>query len=295
MPEPSSLVPPARRRLAEDATPDGAPKLTVIEPGGRWALRLGELSPYRELLYFLVWRDLKVRYRQTAVGAAWAVIQPVALTLVFTLALGRLQGISQSNVPYALFVLSGLVPWALFSQTLSRASDSLVSSAQLLQKVYFPRLLLPIAAAGTPLIDYAIGFAVLLVALAVGGVAPTPAVLLCLPLTALAIAASLAAGVWLAALNVRYRDVRHIVPFLVQVWFFATPIIYSLGLIPEQLRWAYFLNPMAGVIAGFRFALLGDGVLPVLPVLVSAVVSAAVLVTGIAHFRRVERGFADVI
>jgi lipopolysaccharide transport system permease protein len=170
-----------------------------------------------------------------------------------------------------------------------------VSSAQLLQKVYFPRLLLPIAAAGTPLIDYAIGFAVLLVALAVGGVAPTFAVLLCLPLTALAIVASLAAGVWLAALNVRYRDVRHIVPFLVQVWFFATPIIYSLGLIPEQLRWAYFLNPMAGVIAGFRFALLGDGVLPVLPVLVSAVVSAAVLVTGIAHFRRVERGFADVI
>jgi lipopolysaccharide transport system permease protein len=295
MPAMSELDSSARGQFGEAAPRADMTKLTVIEPGGRWALRLGELWPYRELLYFFVWRDMKVRYKQTAIGTAWAVIQPVALTSVFTLALGTLQGISPSGVPYALFVLSGLVPWALFAQTLGRSSDSLVNSAHLLQKVYFPRLLLPLAAAGTPLIDYAIGFAVLMIAMLLGGFTPTVSILLCLPLTALGIAASLATGLWLSALNVRYRDVRQIVPFLIQIWFFATPIIYSLALIPEQLRWAYFLNPMAGVITGFRFALLGDGVPPVVPLMASVVITAVLLVTGIAHFRHVERGFADVI
>lgn len=282
-------------QAAEAASTLGTWNITVIEPGGRWALRLGELWPYRELLYFFVWRDMKVRYKQTVIGAAWAVVQPVALTLVFTLVLGNLRGISPTAVPYALFVLSGLIPWAVFSQTLTRSSDSLVSSANLLRKVYFPRLLLPISAGGTPLIDFAIGLVVLLAAGTLMGFSPTVSALLCLPLAALAIAAALAAGVWFAALNVRYRDVRHIVPFVVQLWFFATPIIYSVSLIPEQLRWAYYLNPMAGVISGFRWALVGEQAPPLGPILVSAAITAVILVTGLAHFRRVERGFADLV
>jgi lipopolysaccharide transport system permease protein len=268
----------------------------VIEPSRGWvALRMGELWRNRELLYFMVWRDLKVRYRQTAFGVLWAILQPVGLALIFSLFLGGLRGISPSGVPYGLFVLIGLVPWMLFSQTLNRASESLVQAADIIQKVYFPRLLLPLSAVGSPLVDFAIGLIVVAVAAILAGFVPGLTVLWVLPLTALAVAAALAAGIWLAALNVRYRDVRHAVPFLTQIWLFASPVIYSPELVPAAIRPIYHLNPMAGVVEGFRWALLGEGAPPVGPTLLSAAVTGIVLVAGLAYFRRVERAFADVI
>lgn len=279
---------------ATEATARGD-ALTVIEPGRSWTLRLGELWRYRELLYFFIWRDLKVRYKQTAIGAAWAIIQPVALTVVFSLFLGQLRGISPEGIPYALYVLAGIVPWTLFSQTISRASESLVASANLLQKVYFPRLLLPISSIGVTFLDYVIGLAVLLMVMLLMGLPPGPPIVWLAPLTCLAAAIALAIGVWLSAFNVRYRDVRYVVPFLLQVWFFATPVIYSAELVPSQFRALYFLNPMAGVVAGFRWALLGEGSPPLGPVAVSVAVTAIVLTCGLYYFRRAERGFADVV
>ncbi|CAN5671890.1 ABC transporter permease [soil metagenome] len=271
-------------------------QLTVIEPSRGWvALRLGELWRHRELLFFMVWRDLKVRYRQTAFGALWAILQPVGLAIIFSLFLGSLRGISPSGVPYGLFVLIGLVPWMLFSQTVGRAAESLVQAADIIQKVYFPRLLLPLAAVGSPMVDFGIGIVVVLIASTLMGFIPGITVLWMLPLTAMALATALAAGIWLAALNVRYRDVRHAVPFILQVWLFSSPVIYSAELVPESLRPIYYLNPMAGVIDGFRWALLGGVGPPIGPVLLSMVVTVAVLVGGLAYFRRVERAFADVI
>jgi lipopolysaccharide transport system permease protein len=278
-----------------EAPRDAVPTRTIIEPGRGWALHLGELWPYRELLYFFVWRDIKVRYKQTAVGALWAIIQPVALTLVFTLFFGSLRGISPEGIPYALFALSGLVPWTLFSQTLSGCSDSLIQSAQLLQKVYFPRLLLPISTAGTTLLDFAIGMGVLLVVMLVMVGLPAASAIWLVPLTLLAVTVALAVGIWAAAINVRYRDVRYVVPFLIQVWFFATPIIYSVALVPQEVRWLYYLNPMAGVVTGFRWALFAEGAPPLEPILLSMVVTIIVLITGLSYFRHTERGFADVI
>jgi lipopolysaccharide transport system permease protein len=280
----------------DQTTQHGRGSQTVIQPSSGWAnLRLDELWAYRELLYFMVWRDLKVRYKQTAIGAMWAVLQPVALTIVFTLFLGSLSGIAPSGVPYALFALTGLVPWNLFSQSLTRASDSLVNSANLIQKVYFPRLLLPIASVGSTLADFAIGLLVLLVAMLAMAYPPGPSIVWLIPLAALAVSTALAVGIWLSAINVRYRDVRHAVPFIVQLWFFCTPVIYSVQLVPEPLRVVYYLNPMAGVIDGFRWALLGQTAPPVGPVLLSALVTGAALAGGIAYFRRVERAFADII
>jgi lipopolysaccharide transport system permease protein len=281
---------------AERTSTSESASVTHIEPTHGWTgLRLSELWPYRELLYFLIWRDLKVRYRQTAFGVTWAVLQPVGLTVVFTFFLGRLSGIVPEGVPYALFALSGLVPWTLFSQSLVRASDSLVLAANLIQKVYFPRLLLPIASVGTTLLDAAIALVVLLIAMVVMSFPPDLTVVWLLPLAILAMATALAVGIWLAAMNVRYRDVRHAVPFVVQIWLFASPVVYSAQLVPEQWRWLYYLNPMAGVIDGFRWALVSEGAPPAGPVLLAALVTAVLLVGGLAYFRRTERAFADVI
>jgi lipopolysaccharide transport system permease protein len=286
-----------RMKATLGSRPMGAiPDVTRIRPSSGWAaLRLGELWQYRELLYFFVWRDLKVRYKQTALGAAWAILQPVALTAVFTVFLGGLAGIAPAGLPYALFVLSGLVPWALFSQSLTRAADSLVASANLLQKVYFPRLLLPVASLGAPIVDAMFGLAALLAAMVILDFAPTLRALWVLPFGLIGACAALTAGIWLSAINVRYRDVRHAVPFIVQLWFFATPIIYSATVVPEQIRWAYYLNPMAGVIDGFRWALLGQPPPPVIPFVASIIITAALLTAGLFYFRRVERAFADVI
>lgn len=267
----------------------------LIRPRHGWSgLGAGELWKYRDLGYFLVWRDLKVRYKQTLFGAAWAVLQPVLLMLVFSAFLGRISGLAPAGVPYPLFALAGLVPWTLFSQSLNSAANSLVNSQNLIAKVYFPRLLLPIAAVGSWVVDFVIALAVLLMAAAFWGVFPT-LTLLWLPVFAVfAVIAALAVGTWLAAIYVRYRDLRYAIPFLVQVWLFATPVAYSADLIPPELRAIFALNPMAGVVEGFRWTLLG-GPRPDLSILISAVATALILVGGIAYFRRVERTFADII
>ncbi len=283
-------------RLVPDTMEESQGRGAVIRPRGGWfGLGIRELWSYRELLYFFVWRDLKVRYKQTVFGAAWAVAQPFLLMVVFTLFLGRVGGLNPGGAPYPLFAYAALVPWTLFSASLIGASDSLVGSANLLQKVYFPRLLLPIAAVGSYVLDFVIALALLGLLMLYFGVAPTLAALWILPLTALGVAAALAVGVWLAAINVRYRDVRYAVPFVVQLWLFASPVAYSESIVPARWQTAYQLNPMTGVVEGFRWALLGGSAPPVGAMLVSTAVTAVVLATGLAYFRRTERTFADVI
>jgi lipopolysaccharide transport system permease protein len=265
-----------------------APRRGWIGPG------LRELWEHRDLGFFLVWRDLKVRYKQTALGVAWAVIQPLAMMAVFAVFLGQVQGIAPEGVPYPLFALAGLVPWTLFSQSLVGASNSLVNSQSLISKVYFPRLLLPIAAVGSFIVDFFVALVLLLIVTPLFGY-PLTLTIVWLPVFALfAVLAALAVGTWLSALNVRYRDVRHAVPFLVQLWLFASPVAYSITLVPENLRPLFALNPMTGVIAGFRWALLG-GDAPNAAIFVSAVATLVILAGGIAYFRRVERFFADTI
>jgi lipopolysaccharide transport system permease protein len=271
--------------------------LVVIRPRRGWvSLNARELWANRELLYFFVWRDLKVRYKQTAFGALWAVIQPLLLMVVFSLFLGRISGIGAPGVPYPLFAFAGLVPWTLFSQSLVGSSGSLVGASNLIQKVYFPRLLLPVSAIGSYVFDFAIAMVVLVGLMLYFGFAPTATALWIIPFTLLALATSLAAGIWLSAVNVRYRDVRYAVPFLVQLWLFASPVAYSISNVPAEWLPVYQANPMVGVIQGFRWALIGYGdPPPVEAVVVSAVVTIVALVSGLAYFRRVERTFADVI
>lgn len=277
---------------ARDALP-----ITTIQPGSGWmAFDLREIWQSRELLYFFVWRDLKVRYRQTAFGALWALIQPLAMMLVFTLVFGNVSGIAPPGVPYALFTLVALVPWTLFSQGLIGSSGSLVEAANLLQKVYFPRIMLPVASVGSYVVDFIIGMAMLVILMLLFGHPPTLTALWVVPLTLLAIGASLAFGIWLSSINVRYRDVRHAVPFLVQVWLFASPVAYSAELVPDELLVVYQLNPMAGVIEGFRWALLSpDQPAPLGAVGLSIAITTLALAGGLLYFRRTERTFADII
>jgi lipopolysaccharide transport system permease protein len=270
---------------------------TVIRARRGWAgLGLGELVGYHELLYFLVWRDLKVRYKQTAFGVAWAVLQPLLLMAILTLFLGRMSGIAPAGIPYPLFVLAGLVPWTLFSQSLASAANSLVEGAALLSKVYFPRLIFPLAATGSHTIDFGIGLVLLLIVSTLSGFGPAPTWLAILPFAVLALLAALAVGLWLAALNVRYRDFRYAIPFLIQLWFFATPIAYGTEAIPEAWRGLLALNPMTGVVEGFRWSLTaGAAGRPDVSIVVSIAATCLILAGGLAFFRRVERTFADVI
>jgi len=283
----------ARRPLATAERP----AIIRIRPHHAWVpLEWRELWSYRELGYFLVWRDVKVRYKQTVFGALWAIIQPFMMMVVFSLFLGRISGIAPAGVPYPLFAFAGLVPWTLFSASVVASSNSLVAATNLIQKVYFPRLLLPISALGSNLLDFVIAMVVLGLMMLYFGVLPPLAVLWLLPLTAFALTAALAIGIWLSALNVRYRDIRYVVPFLIQLGLFASPVAYSSDLIPARWRALYELNPMAGVLDGFRWALLGQGTPPPIGILaVSAVATVIILVLGLAYFRRVERTFADVI
>jgi lipopolysaccharide transport system permease protein len=288
-------VAPANARY-QPTVPRTAVETIRITPHRGWVgLDLKELWTYRELFEFMIWRALKIRYKQTLFGVAWAVLQPVALTLVFTLFLGRLGGIHPGTVPYPVFALAGLVPWTLFSSGLIGASNSLVDSANLLQKVYFPRLLLPLSAIGTYLFDFVIALGVLFALMIYLGVALSATVLWVLPLASLCAAVAAAFGVWLAAINVRYRDVRYAVPFIVQVLLFASPVAYASSAIPEQWLPLYRLNPLTGVIEGFRWALLGEGAAPLETVGISIAVTSLVLLSGLFYFRRVERSFADVI
>src|SRR4051812_34050640 len=238
----------------------GPPLEVVIEPSQGMSLRLGDVWEYRELLYFLFWRDFKVRYKQTALGATWALLQPVATMAIFTIFLGRLAKISSDGIPYSLFVFSGLLPWQLFSFALNASAGSLVSNTHLLTKVYFPRLIIPISSVLVGLVDFVIALGILALLMAYHRVTPTWGLLVLPLLVVFAVTAALAVGLFLSALNVRYRDVKHTIPFLVQFWMFATPIVYPSSLVPERWRPLYGLNPMAGVVDGFRWALFGTGV-----------------------------------
>jgi lipopolysaccharide transport system permease protein len=284
-----------RGREASEAE---AVRVREIRPGRGWvALHLGELWEYRELLYFLIWRDVKVRYKQAVLGVAWAVLQPLLTMVVFDLVFNRLIGVpyrAVAGVPYTLFTYAALLPWQLFSGSLQRSGTSLVGNANLLTKVYFPRLVIPLSAVLAGLVDFAVAFVVFLVLMAGYHHLPTVNVLWLPLLTLLALATALAFGLWLSALNVLYRDVQYVIPFLVQLWLFVSPVAYE----PTALggAWAvlYSLNPMAGVIQGFRWALLG-GPAPDTGLLVSSTMVAVLLVSGLFYFRRMERVFADVV
>jgi len=258
-------------------------------------LGLAELLEFRDLVFFLAWRDIKVRYKQTALGASWAILQPVFAMVVFSIFFGRLGRIPSDGLPYPLWSFAGLVPWTFFAQGLTQAANSLVVSQNLLRKVYFPRLAIPIATVLSAALDFALAFVVLVGMMLFYGVHPTWNVIWVLPLALLAFVTALGAGIWFAALSVRYRDVRYIVPFLVQFWLFATPIAYPSSLLPARWRVLYAVNPMTGVVEGFRWSLLGTSTAPGVMVAVSAITAMVVLVGGAFYFRRVERTFADLV
>jgi lipopolysaccharide transport system permease protein len=272
------------------------PAIVRIRPSSGWlALGLRELWEYRELLWFLVWRDVKVRYKQTLLGAGWAILQPVAGMVVFSLFFGRLAGIPSDGLPYPIFSYAALVPWTFFAQGLSQSANSVVGSQALITKVYFPRLAIPIAAVLSGVVDFVLAFAVLLVLMAAYVIVPGAAIL-ALPLfMLLAFVTAVGAGLWLSALNVQYRDVRYVVPFLVQLWLFLTPIAYPSSMVPEPWRTVYGLNPMVGVVEGFRWGLLGSVAPPGPMVAASALAAVALMVSGALVFRRMERTFADVV
>jgi lipopolysaccharide transport system permease protein len=275
--------------------PDPIPKIR-IEPSDGWsALKLLDIWRRRDLVYLFVWRDLKVRYKQTILGAAWAVIQPVVTMVIFSIIFGRLAGMPSDGSPYPIFTFTALLPWYYFSSSLSRVTHSVVAEAHLISKIYFPRLIVPLSGVVGGLVDFAVSFFVLLAMMIWFGLIPTWTVL-ALPLFLLLVAATaLGVGLWLSALNVRYRDIGHVMPFVIQCWFFASPIIYPTTMIPEKWRLLYSLNPLVGVVEGFRWALLGKQA-PKLDVLAaSAVGVAAALVTGTLYFTRVERTFADTV
>ena len=268
----------------------------VIEPSRGWVpLNLKELWEYRELLYFLCWRDIKVRYKQTVLGAAWAIIQPFLTMVVFTLFFGQLAQIPSDGIPYAIFCYAALVPWTFFANGLSQASNSLVSNGNLLTKVYFPRLIMPLAGVLSGIIDFVVAFVVLLGMMVYYGLVPTIHILWLPAFLLLALVTALGVAVWLSTMNVQYRDVRHVIPFLTQFWMFATPIAYPSSLLSEPWRTLYAINPMVGVVEGLRWALLGTATAPGLMSIVSALAALTVLVTGVFYFRRMEKTFADVV
>lgn len=267
-----------------------------IRPREGWAhIDVRELWTYRGLLWFLVWRDIKVRYAQTVIGAGWAILQPVLTTVVFTIIFGRFANIPSDGVPYSVFSLAAMVPWMYFSTALAASSNSLVTSTNLITKVYFPRLVIPFAPVLAGLVDFAIGFAILLVFMLSYGIIPGLSSLVVVP--ALLIATVLTAagvGCWFAALNIQYRDVKYVIPFLVQVWMYASPIVYPMSLVPVKYRAIYALNPMAGVMEGFRSALLGTNAIAWGTIGISLAVGVALFISGAVYFRHTERVFADV-
>jgi len=273
----------------------GASATVRIEPPrGLFELRLREVWAYRELLYFFVWRDVKIRYKQTAIGVLWVVLQPVLTMLAFTLFFGRLAKLPSEGLPYPVFYFAALVPWTYFSYALQMTTSVVVDSQAIITKVYFPRLILPISAALSGLVDFAIGFVVLAIFTLAYGIRPTLAALWLPALLALAFFTALGVGLWLSALNALYRDVRYVIPFLTQIWLFATPVAYSSSLLPEPFRTIYGINPMVGVVDGFRWAMLGSAP-PGPMMLVSAIVAVIILMTGGMYFRRMERTFADIV
>ncbi len=278
-------------RLSADARPT-----VTIYPSPGWApLSLRDLWSYRELLYFLTWRDMKVRYKQTLLGAAWAIIQPLFMMVVFSIFFGGFAKMPSDGSPYPVFAYCGLLPWQLFATALNGASMSLVSYERIITKVYFPRLIVPASAVFSSLLDFAISFAVLIVMMSCYHIAPTGAALALPLLVLLAVATALGVGFWLSALNVLYRDVRYLLGFLTQLWLFATPVVYPSSIVPKRLAPLLALNPMTGVVEGFRWSLLGKGQPPGLMLWLSAASVLVVFVGGMYYFRRTERTLADVV
>jgi lipopolysaccharide transport system permease protein len=272
------------------------PLTTLVTPPARWpSLNLREFWSYRELLFFLVWRDVKVRYKQTGLGVAWAILQPLLSMFVFSLFFGRLGRIPSDGVPYPVFCLTALVPWTFFSYGLTQAANSVVADQQLVTKVYFPRLVIPVATVLSGLVDFGVAFTLLLGVMLYLGITLTLNALWIIPLLLLAFLTALGAGLWLAAFNVQYRDVRYTVPFLTQIWLFTTPVAYPSSLLAEPWRMVYGLNPMVGVVEGFRWALLRTHTAPGPILAVSALAALLLLIGGMFYFRRMEASFADVI
>ncbi len=282
--------------LVLSSSPSVALPTLRIEPSKGWVpLKLNELWEYRELLYFLVWRDIKVRYKQTALGAAWAIIQPFLTMVVFSIFFGSLGKMPSDGIPYPIFAFAALVPWGFFANGLSQSSNSLVGSSHLITKVYFPRLIVPLGAVFSGIVDFLVAFAVLLAMMLYYGLLPSLNILWLPLFVLLALVTSLGVGLWLSALNVEYRDVRYVVPFITQFWLFATPIAYPSSLLHEPWRTIYGLNPMVGVVEGFRWALLRTNSAPGPIIAVSSGAAILILVTGAFYFRRMEKTFADIV
>ncbi|MEI6294283.1 MAG: ABC transporter permease, partial [Methanomicrobiales archaeon] len=267
----------------------------VIRPPRKWVpVDFKELWEYRELLYFFTWRDVKLRYKQTGLGIAWAIIQPLFLMIVFSLFFGGLAKIPSDGIPYPLFSLAALLPWTLFAEGMTRSTISMVSNANIMTKVYFPRLIMPVASIMSPLVDFCVAFGILIIMMAYYGFVPTINVIFLPLLVVFAMMTSLAVGLWLSALNVKYRDFQYTVPFLIQIWMFASPVVYPASMVPQQFQFLYALNPMTGVIEGFRWALLGTNP-PTTMIFISLGVVIALLVSGVFYFRRMEQFFADIV
>jgi lipopolysaccharide transport system permease protein len=290
--EPSTSVNDAS---AVSSVPDSIREPIIIEARkGWWHFNWRDLWDYRELLFFLVWRDIKVRYKQTLLGASWALIQPTLQLVVFTIIFGRLAGVNTNGIPYPLFNLAGLLPWQFFANTVSQAANSLVGSASIVRKVYFPRLAIPTASVLAGTVDFGLSFLILLALMFWYQWAPTPAVFLLPLFLILGMITALGVGFWLSAINARYRDVRHATPFLIQLWLFATPVVYPSNLIEGHWQLVYALNPMVSVVEGFRWALL-DTQPPSLLMFISVTTAVALFSSGLLYFQTVERKFADII
>jgi lipopolysaccharide transport system permease protein len=272
------------------------PRTITIRPSKGWAaLNLKDLWNYRELIFFFTWRDLKVRYKQTLLGASWAILQPFLTMVVFSIFFGGLAKVPSDGVPYPIFSYTALLPWTLFSKAMQDASRSLVASANIISKIYFPRLILPLSSVLSGVVDFLIAFVVLIIMMLFYGIAPT-ANIWTLPFFALlALVTAIGVGLWLSALNVMYRDVGYIIPFLTQFWMYVTPIAYPASMIPEQWKFVYALNPLTGVVEGFRWALLGTGEGPGISLLISASIAILLTISGLFYFRRMERKFADMV
>ena len=282
--------------IASETEPPVDIPVICIEPSVNWpALRLKELWDYRELLYFLVWRDVKVRYKQTAIGAAWAIIQPLLTMLIFTLVFDKFANVPSNGLPYPIFSFAALLPWTYFSKALGQSILSVVGNANLVTKVYFPRLLLPISSVLSGLIDFGIGFVFFLVLMIWYGILPGVGILLLPCFIIFTMLTALSISLWLAVMNVRYRDVGQAMPFLIQIWMFASPVAYPVSVVPERWRLLYNLNPMTGVIEGFRWALTGSEHPPLFPILLSGFIVCGLLYGGLYFFRRMEDTFADVV
>lgn len=270
--------------------------VTDIHPDRGWLdLDLGAVWRYRELLGVLVMRDLQVLYKQALLGAGWAILQPVFAVIIFSIIFGYIVKMPSEGVPYPLFAFAGVLPWTYFAEAVRRSGVGLVTDAELVRKIYFPRLIMPLANVVSPLVDFCIAFVVLLVVMAFYGIAPNVKMLIIPPLMIVAALLALSIGLWLAPINVRFRDIKHTLPFMIQIWMYASPIVYPLSLVPEQWRMLYSLNPMVGVIEGFRWAVFGQGAPNFMALGMSAIVIVLLLAGGLVFFRRMERTFADVI